>query len=103
MPLLREPLLLLSRSSQVKRLVSSMPVSAGIVRSYVPGETTESAVDATGKLVEDGLKATLDFLGEDAVDAEHADATAAAYVELLKQLSARGLSRSAEVSVKLSA
>jgi len=103
MPLLREPLLLLSRSSQVKRLVSTMPVSAGIVRSYVPGETTESAVDATATLVGDGLKVTLDFLGEDTLDVEQADATVAAYVDLLKALSARGLSRNAEVSVKLSA
>jgi proline dehydrogenase len=103
MPILREPLLLLSRSNQVKRLVSTMPVSAGIVRSYVPGETTESAVEATSGLVADGLKATLDFLGEDTLDAEQADATVTAYVELLQQLSAHGLSRHAEVSVKLSA
>ena len=103
MALLREPLLLLSRSNQVKRLVSSMPVSAGIVKSYVPGESTEAAVEATRGLVEDHLKATLDFLGEDTLDVEQADATVAAYVDLLKQLSAHGLSRSAEVSVKLSA
>jgi proline dehydrogenase len=103
MALLREPLLLLSRSNQVKRLVSSMPVSAGIVKGYVPGETTEAAVDATRGLVDDHLKATLDFLGEDTLDVEQADATVAAYVDLLKQLSAQGLSRSAEVSVKLSA
>ena len=44
MSVLREPLLLLSRSDQVKRLVSTMPVSAGIVKSYVPGEDTEAAV-----------------------------------------------------------
>jgi proline dehydrogenase len=103
MALLREPLLLLSRSNQVKRLVSSMPVSAGIVKGYVPGETTEAVVDATRGLVEDHLKATLDFLGEDTLDVEQAEATVAAYVDLLKQLSAQGLSRSAEVSVKLSA
>jgi proline dehydrogenase len=103
MALLREPLLLLSRSNQVKRLVSSMPVSAGIVRGYVPGETTEAAVEATRGLVDDHLKATLDFLGEDTLDVEQADATVAAYVDLLKQLAAQGLSRNAEVSVKLSA
>src|SRR5215210_6663721 len=103
MALLREPLLMLSRSGTVKRLVSTMPVSAGIVRSYVPGETTESAVEATRGLVDDGLKVTLDFLGEDTLDVEQAEATVAAYLDLLKQLAARGLTRSAEVSVKLSA
>ncbi len=103
MPLLRQPLLLLARSQQVKKLVSAMPVSSGIVHSYVPGESTESAVEATAGLVDDGLTVTLDFLGEDTLDAEQADATVAAYVELLEQLAHRGLTRKAEVSVKLSA
>ncbi len=103
MSILRQPLLLLARSSAVKKLVSTMPVSAGIVRSYVPGETTGSAVDATAGLVEDGLKVTLDFLGEDTQDVEQADATVAAYLDLLGQLADRGLTRHAEVSVKLSA
>jgi len=80
-----------------------MPVSAGIVRSYVPGETTASAADATAALAEDGLLVTLDFLGEDTLDADQADATVAAYLDVLQQLSARGLTRGAEVSVKLSA
>jgi proline dehydrogenase len=101
--LLRQPLLLLARSGAVKQLVSTMPVSAGIVSSYVPGETSESVVDATARLVEDGLRATLDFLGEDTLDAEQADACVAAYLDVLEQLSARGLTRSTEVSVKLSA
>ncbi|MEP9362437.1 proline dehydrogenase family protein [Nocardioides sp. CN2-186] len=103
MSLLRQPLLLLARSAQVKKLVSTMPVSAGIVRSYVPGETTEAAVEATAGLVDDGLRITLDFLGEDTLDVEQADATVTAYLDLLQQLSARGLTRHAEVSVKLSA
>ena len=103
MSLLRQPLLLLARSEQVKKLVSTMPVSAGIVSSYVPGETTESAVDATAVLAEEGLQVTLDFLGEDTFDAEQADATVAAYIDALEQLSARGLTRNAEVSLKLSA
>ncbi len=103
MALLRQPLLLLSRSNQVKKLVSTMPVSAGIVRSYVPGETTASVVDASAGEVADGVRVTLDFLGEDTLDVEQAEATVAAYVDVLKELAARGLTRSAEVSVKLSA
>jgi proline dehydrogenase len=103
MSLLRQPLLLLSRSSAVKKLVSTMPVSAGIVSGYVPGETTEAAVEATSRLVADGLTVTLDYLGEDTLDVAQADATVAAYVDALEQLAAEGLARSAEVSVKLSA
>jgi len=103
MSLLRQPILLLARSEQVKKLVSTLPVSSGIVTSYVPGETTESAVDATAGLVDHGMRATLDFLGEDTLDAEQAEATVAAYLDVLQQLAARGLTRNAEVSVKLSA
>ena len=44
MSLLRQPILLLARSQGVKKLVSTMPVSSGIVTSYVPGETTADAV-----------------------------------------------------------
>ena len=103
MSLLRQPLILLARSEKVKKLVSTMPVSAGIVSSHVPGETTESAVEATARLVDDGLLVTLDFLGEDTLDLEQAEATVAAYLDVLQELAARGLSRNAEVSVKLSA
>jgi proline dehydrogenase len=100
---LRQPLLMLARSDKVKQFVTAMPVSSGIVSRYVPGEGTEDAVTATGELIESGLHVTLDFLGEDTLDREQADATVAAYLDVLEALSSRGLSRNAEVSVKLSA
>jgi proline dehydrogenase len=103
MSLLRQSMLLLARSEQVKKLVSTLPVSAGIVRGYVPGEDTSDAVDATAALVDAHLRVTLDYLGEDTLDADRADATVQAYLDLLAALSARGLTRHAEVSVKLSA
>jgi proline dehydrogenase len=103
MSLLRQPILLLARSQGVKRLVSTMPVSSGIVTGYVPGETTETAVAATQVLVDDGLRVTLDYLGEDTTDVAQAEATVVAYKELLADLAARGLAPHAEVSVKLSA
>jgi proline dehydrogenase len=103
MSLLRQPILLLARSQGVKRLVSTMPVSSGIVTGYVPGETTDTAVAATQRLVDDGLRVTLDYLGEDTTDAAQAEATVAAYKELLAELAAKGLAPHAEVSVKLSA
>lgn len=94
---------MLARSARVKQVVSTMPVSAAIVRGYVPGESTRSAVEATAGLVRDGLQVTLDHLGEDTLDVERAEATTQAYVDLLAELSAAGLTRHAEVSVKLTA
>ena len=101
--MLRQPLLMLARSDKVKRFVTAMPVSSGIVSRYVPGEATHDAVEATDALIQSGLHVTLDFLGEDTLDREQADATVTAYLDLLDALSAKGLSRNAEVSVKLSA
>jgi len=100
---LRQPLLLLARSGRVKSLVSRLPVSAGIVRSYVPGEKTEDAVRATADLVDQHLRVTLDYLGEDTRDTDQADVIVQAYLEAVQALSARGLTRHAEVSIKLSA
>lgn len=101
--MLRQPLLMLARSATVKDLVSTLPVSSGIVSRYVPGETTDAAVEATRALIDDGLHVTLDFLGEDTLDHEQAENTVSSYLELLAALSDQGLSRNAEVSVKLSA
>jgi proline dehydrogenase len=103
MSVLREPLLVLSRSQRVKGLVTTLPVSSGVVARYVPGETSESAVGVVAELSADGLEASLDFLGEDTTDRAQADRTVAAYLEVLEALSARGLAQRAEVSVKLSA
>ena len=101
--MLRQALLLLARSRQVKEVVTRMPVSSGIVKNHVPGEDTDHAVEASRVLIEDGLHVTLDFLGEDTLDEAHAESTVAAYLDLLEGLSHAGLARNAEVSVKLSA
>lgn len=103
MSLLREPLLMLSRSGRVRRLVETMPVSSGLVSRFVPGETAADAVAVVDELTADGLQVTLDYLGEDTLDEAQAQATVAAYLELLGLLAERRLGRRAEVSVKLSA
>ena len=101
--MLRQSLLLLAGSDTMKRLVTSMPMSSGIVARYVAGESLDSAVEAARGLADQGLHATLDFLGEHTHDREQADATVSAYVGLLHALTQQGLAGSTEVSVKLSA
>jgi proline dehydrogenase len=103
MALMRRPILMAARSERVKHFVETMPVSAGIVRSYVAGERTQDAVDAAEDLVVAGLNVTADYLGEDTLELAQAQATVAAYLDLLGEFRQRGIASGAEVSVKLSA
>ncbi len=101
--MLRRTLLGVSRSPQIKKAVTALPVSSGIVARFVAGETAPEAVLATEKLVSNGLYVTLDHLGEDITDRAEAERSRDAYLALLAGLEPLGLGRAAEVSVKLSA
>jgi proline dehydrogenase len=101
--MLRTVILAASRSSQVERLVETAPFTRDVVRRFVAGTTNDDALRATRELVTDGLAVSLDHLGEDTVTGEQAVAVRDAYLSLLAALSAEGLTRAAEVSVKLSA
>ena len=101
--MLRRALLSLSGSDRVKGLVTTMPVSSGMVARFVPGERVEDAVRASRELMADGLLVSLDHLGEDTTDRSQADATRGAYLALLRALSEAGLTTGTEVSIKLSA
>jgi proline dehydrogenase len=100
---LRRVLLSASDSDHVRRAVLGTEVSRGVVRRFVAGEDSESALQATRALVSHGLRVTIDRLGEATPDLGHATATTEAYVALLDLIAAAGLSEFAEVSLKLSA
>ncbi len=101
--MLRRSLLGLSRSVRVKKLVTTLPVSSGVVSRFVAGEGVDDAVETTRTLADDGLLVTLDYLGEDTLDTAQATTTVEAYLAVLSRLAAAGLTPGAEVSVKLSA
>ncbi len=101
--MLRTLILAAARSPRVERLVETAPISRDVVRRFVAGNTTEDALRATRGLVADDLAVSLDYLGEDTLTPEQADATKGEYVRLLKALSEAELTPAAEVSLKLSA
>lgn len=101
--MLRSAILAAARNDGLKHLVSTAPVSRGLVRRYVAGSDAADAVRVTRELTGQRLMVSLDHLGEDTTEPAHADATAQAYQELLGKLAAEGLTSGAEVSVKLSA
>jgi len=100
---LRRALLSMSRSSRIRHLVETAPVSRDVVARFVAGTTAEDAVRTSRALVEKGLLVSLDHLGEDTLDVEQATHIRDAYLRLLKLLTDDGLTAGAEVSVKLSA
>ncbi|SNS36408.1 proline dehydrogenase family protein [Actinomadura mexicana] len=101
--MLRQALLVASRSGGARRVVETAPFTGDVVRRFVAGETIDDALRVTGGLTGEGLLVSLDVLGEDTHDEGRAEANAAHYVELLSRLGAAGLGRRAEVSLKLSA
>jgi proline dehydrogenase len=100
---LRQALLVASRSGGARRVVETAPFTGDVVRRFIAGETIEDAARVTGRLTGEGLLVTLDVLGEDTPDKSHAEANVTHYVELLERLGAAGLGARAEVSLKLSA
>lgn len=101
--MLRQALLVASRSGGARRIVETAPFSGDVVRRFVAGETVEDAASVTGRLTGEGLLVTLDVLGEDTTDKGRAEANVTHYVELLERLGAARLGARAEVSLKLSA
>jgi len=101
--MLRRALLRVSRSAKIKNLVTTAPVTAGVVERFIAGETSDEVVTVTRQLVGAGLLVSIDYLGEDTIDRSHVDAVVVAYLDLLTKLRESGLSASAEVSIKLTA
>ena len=92
-----------SRRRQIKRAVTSAPVTRDVVRRFVAGETIEEALVVTRTLNSEGLQVSLDHLGEDTLDTATARAAVDAYCLLAARLADEGLAATAEMSVKLSA
>jgi proline dehydrogenase len=104
----RPVILAAARSGRMRKTAEAIPVTRKVVERFVAGETVSDAVDAVARLRDSGRTVTIDYLGEDTVKIEDAEATVKAYLELLDALGKRGESADAkvrplEVSLKLSA
>jgi proline dehydrogenase len=99
---LRRVLLAASASQRVRRVITTAPVTRAVVRRFVAGDTASGALGVVERLLADGMTVTLDYLGENTNEPEHAAAVAHEYVSLIELLHAGGLTAGgrAEVSVK---
>lgn len=101
--MLRSVILAASRSKPLEHVVEFAPPTRAVVRRFVAGSTTEDAVRITRQLVRAGLSVSVDYLGEDTTEPDHAAAVVAEYRTLLATLAEAEMVKDAEVSVKLSA
>ncbi|MEZ4417234.1 MAG: proline dehydrogenase family protein [Gemmatimonadota bacterium] len=96
--MLRESLLFLSESAVAKRLLTGTPLTRGMSRRFVAGETVAELAEALAAANAEGLVATANYLGESVHDETNARAAADRYLEVLDRIADRNLD--ANVSLK---
>ena len=95
---MRTVLLWMARNAWLKANLPKLFFMRRAVRKFMPGETLESALDASIPLRDAGIGTIYTRLGENLTAIEEADAVADHYVEVLDAIKARGLA--GEISVK---
>lgn len=105
--IVRPAILAASRADGLRRVSERLPVTRKVVQRFVPGETTDDALNAVDLLRDSGRLISIDYLGEDVSDIDTANDTVEAYLALLDGLATReepsAAARPLEVSLKLSA
>ncbi len=97
---LRSTLLTLSHRRWLGDLATRVPITRPMVGRFVAGLTLEEALTALASLRSQGMRTTVDVLGEAVTSAEDAEAAVGRYLQTLDALAERDLDRN--VSLKLS-
>jgi proline dehydrogenase len=91
---------ILAGSQSLKTLASRYGMrGGGFARRFIAGETVEEAIAAARAIEADGLRVTLDYLGESVASIAAADTATRAYIAVLEQIAAAGIERN--ISLKL--
>jgi proline dehydrogenase len=96
--MLRKLLLWGSESAFLSRRVARLAFVRRAVRRFMPGETSEAAIEEAVRLGASRIRSVLALLGENVTGADEADDVTRHYEEVLKEAAARDLD--AEISVK---
>jgi len=97
--MLRSLLLYLSEHESARKLLSHNTLGRRLAQRFIAGEELDDAVRTARRLNEEGLDATLDYLGEEVAEPAGAREAGAMYVALLDRIAAEGLR--SHVSIKL--
>jgi proline dehydrogenase len=95
---MRSALLTLSHRRSLGRLATRIPITRPMVRRFVAGETLDEVLPAIERLHQQGMRTTVDVLGESVTVEADARAACARYLAVLDALPARDLDRN--VSLK---
>jgi proline dehydrogenase len=96
--MLREGLIYLSESGKAKKVLTGLPVTRGMSRRFVPGETVDELVGAIKEANAAGLAATANYLGEAEKNEANCRAAADVYYDILDRIHTEHLD--ANVSMK---
>jgi proline dehydrogenase len=88
-----------SRRRSLEWLSTAIPFTRSMVRRFVAGDRLADALAVLERLQQQGMRWTVDVLGESVSSTEGAEAAANSYIEALDALAKRGLE--ANVSLKL--
>src|SRR5215218_1431284 len=88
-----------SRRRSLEWLSTAIPLTRSMVRRFVAGDRLDDALTVLERLHDQGMRWTVDVLGESVTSRESAEAAANTYIETLDALAEDGLE--ANVSLKL--
>jgi len=97
--MLRRTLLYLSEQGWLRRWVENSSVSRKLTSRFIAGQTLSDGIRVLGKLANERILGTLDFLGENVASLEDARRSRESYLAALDAIERAGLS--ATVSIKL--
>ena len=87
---LRPAILAAGRSQGLRRTAERLPITRKVVRRFVPGETIGAMLKSVAVLRDSGLYVSVDYLGEDVMGADDAEAAVGVYLDLIGRLSRLG-------------
>jgi len=96
---LRGTILYLSRHKALRRWVETSPLARRVSSRFIAGKSLEDALTACRKIRDEGIAATLDYLGENVTSLDEAAACRDMYLRMLHAMEKAGLDPN--VSLKL--
>lgn len=86
--MLKSTLLFLSERDDFRNVLFKLPYAQRMAGRFIAGDTSEEALAVARQLNEEGLRVTLDLLGESVTDRQEAERASAEYAESLAEIDA---------------